>query len=1106
MKKIFTLLFLAVISLGLFAEKQVNGVVLYENGEPVIGASVQAKGTTQGTISDYDGKFEMEVPESVKTLVISYVGMATQEVNAGKNLRIVMKENSEVLQDVVVTGYGNVSKGGYAGSVESVKAEDIEKKNPSDITKALAGEVAGVQVVTSSGQPGTVASIRIRGIGSISASSAPLYVVDGIALDAGSISSIDPSDIASTTILKDATATSLYGSRGANGVIVITTKKGSSNGDEGKIEIDVKAGANMRLLPMYDVIDSPEDYILLAWQSLYNQRFKATADEDGSVKYASNNLYGAIGIPTIYNLWDQPGNLLVDAYDAAGNVRPSFSKDAKRLKQFEKMDSWYNTLFHNGLKFEATAKISGGNEKLNYYTSFGYLKDEGYYTGSDFQRFNTRANVNYQPKKWLKGGLNIQYSYAKISNPVQDDNAANNGFLFVNQIPPIYPVYVYNPVTGEVRTDPKTGGKMYDYGDNGNDNIGEEGGRPYSFGINPAGALEWDKQFTVRHQTVANTFLEFKLYEGLKFTINLGAQYMNNNVKSLTNKYYGDAAGIGRVSQTQYNYLAVTSNQLLEYNKTFSEHTIRVMAGHETTYFTYNMQYGYKKNIAEDNVVELSNGVSMDGVEGYTRTSTLESALATATYEYDDRYHITANYRADGSSKFAKGHRWGHFGSVGGAWSFTNEHFMEGTEAADWLKNGKLRLSWGVLGNQDIGDMMFSDQYNVENVDGGKGYVWSYRGNPDLTWERTSTIDLGLELSISKYLDMQFDYFYKLTDNMLFPRYVAPSLGYGGYYVNDAKMENQGFEFDLKAHAVDTRNIKLDIKLNGGFYRNKMLEMPIDGYDEKTGEPKRMVMSGGMSVGHSIYDWYLPKYAGVSADGEALYVAYYDHDKGNFGHNSAELIDDGVQADNYIGSLHEYRLKHPNADIREQIVSGEESVYAGSTYVGKSAMPDLDGGFGIDFEAYGVTLSVSCSYRIGGYGYDNQYASLMHSDKIGSMNWHKDILNAWVPGTVVTEANKMTIVPRLSNGSDKYANMGSDRFLTSNSFLSLNNINLGYKFPKKWIEKIKLNNLQIWVAADNLAIASARKGYNPMMSGDGSNGYNDYTPLSTVMAGIKVQF
>ena len=420
MKKIFTLLFLAALSLGLYAQKQVSGVVVYDNGEPVIGASIQAKGTTLGTISDYDGKFEMEVPESVKTLVVSYVGMATQEVPAGKNLKITMQENSEVIQEVVVTGYGNVSKGGFAGSVETVKAEDIEKKNPSDITKALAGESAGVQVVTTSGQPGTVADIRIRGIGSISASSSPLYVVDGIPLDAGSISSIDPGDIASTTILKDATATSLYGSRGANGVIVITTKKGSSNGDEGKIEIDVKAGANMRLLPMYDVVDSPEDFVTLAWQSLYTQqRTIAGRQENAAISYANKNLFGSNGIPTIYNLWDKSGNLLIDAYDAAGNVNPSFASDAQRLAQFQNMTSWYNTLFSNGLKLEATAKISGGNEKLNYYTSFGYLKDEGYYTASDFQRFNARANVNYQPKKWLKGGLNIQYSYAAISNPGQ---------------------------------------------------------------------------------------------------------------------------------------------------------------------------------------------------------------------------------------------------------------------------------------------------------------------------------------------------------------------------------------------------------------------------------------------------------------------------------------------------------------------------------------------------------------------------------------------------------------------------------------------------------------------------------------------------------------
>ena len=1108
MKKVFTLLLLVVATLTMYAQKQVSGVVVDTNGDPVIGASIVAKGTTQGTVSDIDGKFEMNVPTTVKTLIVSYLGMSQKEVPAGKNIKVVLEESTEQLEEVMVTGYGTVSKGSYAGSAQAVKAEELEKKNPSEVTKALAGEVAGVQVINSSGQPGSVAGIRIRGIGSISASSEPLYVVDGIPLDAGSISSIDPGDIASLTVLKDATATSLYGSRGANGVVVITTKKGSSHGDDAKIEIDVKGGANMRLLPMYDVISSPEDYVTLCWQSLYNQRYAATnGDETKSVNFANANLYGSKGIPTIYNLWDQAGNLLINPYDAAGNVRPTFSSDAKRLAQFQNMDSWYNTLFHNGLKLEATAKISGGNDKLNYYTSFGYLKDEGYYTASDFQRFNTRANINYQAKKWLKGGLNIQYSYATMSNPVQDDNAANNGFLFVNQIPAIYPVYVYDPVTGQIMTDPNTGGKMYDYGDNGNANIGEEGGRPYSFGINPAGALEWDKQRVVRHQTVANAFLEFKLYEGLKFTINLGAQYLNNRINSLTNKYYGDAAGVGRVANTQYNYLAVTSNQLLEYNKTFSEHTIRLMAGHETTYFTYNMQYGYKKNIVEDNVNELSNGVAMDGVEGYARTSTLESALATVTYEYDNRYHLTANYRADGSSKFSKEHRWGHFGSVGAAWSFTNEAFMD--PAKEWLKNGKLRLSWGVLGNQEIGDMLYTDQYEVTNVDGGKGYVWSYKGNPNLTWERTSTIDLGLEFSLNKYLDIEFDYFYKKTDNMLFPRYVAPSLGYGGYYVNDAAMENQGIEFDLKAHLVDERNIKLDFRLNGGYYRNKMLEMPVDGYNAD-GSEKRMVMSGGMSVGHSTYDWYMVHYEGVSDNGEAMYTAYYDAKKGGFGTTSADLIGAGETGDNYIASVYEYILKNKEAgvetDVRSTTVTGDDYTYAGSNYVGKSAMPDLDGGFGIDFEAYGVTLSISCSYRIGGYGYDNQYAYLMHSEKIGKQNWHKDIANAWTPGTVVTDENRMTLAPRLSNGSDQYANAASDRFLTSNSYLSLNNINLGYKFPKKLIEKIKLNSLQLWVAADNLCIATARKGYNPMMSASGTNGYNDYSPLSTIMGGIKVQF
>ena len=254
MKKIFTLLVLCFLSLGMMAQKQISGLVLDSKNEPVIGASVQVKGTSIGTISDYDGEFLLDVPADATVLVVSFVGMQTQEVAIKERVTVVLHEATEMVQEIVVTGYGNVSKGSFAGSAQAVDAEVIEKKSPTEVTKALAGEVAGVQVINSSGQPGTNATLVIRGVGSLNGSATPLYVVDGVTYD-GDISAIDPGDIASTTILKDATATSLYGSRGANGVVVITTKKGNS-GEEGKIDVDVKYGANMRLLPLYESITS----------------------------------------------------------------------------------------------------------------------------------------------------------------------------------------------------------------------------------------------------------------------------------------------------------------------------------------------------------------------------------------------------------------------------------------------------------------------------------------------------------------------------------------------------------------------------------------------------------------------------------------------------------------------------------------------------------------------------------------------------------------------------------------------------------------------------------------------------------------------------------
>lgn len=1098
MKKLFTLLCFCAMTLMVLADKQVHGVVVDETGEPVIGASIQVVGTSLGTISDANGAFSLSVPNDTKTLKVTYVGKQDTEVEAKANVRVVLRDNAEVIQEIVVTGYGNVAKGSFVGSTQAVDADVIDKKSPSEATSALRGEVAGVQSYTGSAQPGKGTTIVIRGPGSVNASATPLYVVDGMPFD-GDISSIDPSDIASMTVLKDATATSLYGSRGSNGVVLITTKKGTS-GEEGKIDVDVRYGGNMHILPMYDVISTPEEYVLLGWQGMFNAAYSGNIDQ--AMKNANTKMKSFLGQGKgYYNMWNVTGDQLVNTnLYKRGDHQLEFNPAVQRKAGYETLDSWKDAMFRVGQKVDASVKFRGGSEHLTYYTSFGYLLDQGYYKNSDFQRFNVRSNLEYNPKKWLKASLNIQYAYTTM-NAAKQGSDMDNGFAYVNGMPSLYQVYERDE-SGNKIWDPITNTYRFDYG------MHQGYGRPFGSGINPAASLILDQEKNVAHNLVANAGFEIKLYDGLKAVANVSAMYYGAKANDLSNKYYGNAAGIGYVTQQNVNYFVLYAQQQLEYGKTFDVHSIRALVGHETQLSMSDMIYGHKSTIAQPNSPELSNAITMLSVEGNSSSEAMESYLATVSYSYDERYLFTANYRADGSSKFAKDHRWGHFGSVGIGWNFTNESFTEPIQ--EWVRNGKLRLSWGVLGNQEIGNYYYSDHYSIVNADGNGtlGYVWTYKGNPNLTWERSQVLDLGLEFDISKYLSAEIDYFYKYTDNLLFSRYVAPSLGYAGIYVNDGAMSNQGIEFQFKAHAVDTRNVKLDIRLNGAHYANKMVKMPTDHYEDGVAVP--MVMSGGMSVGHSGYEYYLPEYAGVDpTTGQAQYYVYYDANKydweaqGGFDPSNSDLEEATIAENgtpNYINSVHEYELKNPNANIQKTVVSGSASTYAGSTYVGKSALPALDGGLGLDLEVYGVTLSVSTSYRIGGYGYDNSYAQLMSTDQIGQYNWHVDIRNAWTPFHTDTD------IPRLSNGADKYATMASTRFLTSNSYFAINNISLGYRFPKKLIEKIKLQSLQFNVSADNLAIASARKGYNPMTSFSGSSDSYQYTPLTAITGGFKLTF
>lgn len=1090
MRKLTLLLASLIFSIGaVFAqEKTISGQVVdaSNNNETVIGASIVVKGAeTVGTVTDYNGNFTITLPAGTSKLIVQYMGLATQEVEAKDGMVIRMEADAEVLEEVMVVAYGTSTKKSFTGSAKVVSGETLEKKNPSEVSKALAGEIAGVQVVSSTGQPGTSASIRIRGIGSVNSSTAPLYVVDGIPYE-GDISSIDPSDIASTTVLKDATATSLYGSRGSNGVILITTKKGTS-GQGGKIDVDVKYGGNMRLIPLYNTIQDPQQYVELVWEGLKNI--------SPSPEIASKILFDRAGggLPAAYNMWSTPGNQLISP--ATGKFFNGISLKQGLIDDPER--GWSKEIFRNGQKMDATLKIHGGSDKTTYYTSFGYLKDEGYYIGSDFNRFSARANIDHQAKKWLRGNVNMSYAYSTINSPGQSSNM-NNGFAYVNECPPIYPVFQRDE-NGNRVADPKLSTKdktvyAYDYGDV---NVaGEPVGRLYGNGINPAGALQYDKQRTEQHQFTGNAMLEVTFYKGLKFTANFGSQYVSAYSSDLTNSYYGDAANVGRISKQFGGYFSFLFNQILSYNTTIAnDHYLDVKAIHETSYIKNQAMAAGKDYTARPDGLELGNAVQMSHITSNSSTLTLDSYLAQVNYNYKERYFINGNLRADGSSRFARGHRWGVFGAVGAAWLVSNEDFMSDVNL---LKNFKIKASWGVLGNQEISTFLYTNQYSIENVDGNIGYVKTYVGNPDLTWEQSNNVNAGIEFSLGKYLDAEIDYFYKRTTNMLFPRYVAPSLGYSYYYVNEGAIDNQGVEFQFNVHAVNTSKVKLDVRLNGAYYNNKVTDMPTDNTGEK------MQMNGGWSLGHSLYDYYMHEFAGVDPQtGKSLYTVYYDPNK--LKGAEFKLYDD------YIPSVHQYILDNykdddklqqylDNPDMILKTTTTDNNQYASSFYVGKSAIPVLSGGFGLDLSVYGVDFSASFQYSLGGYGMDYSYLTLMHSGRGGTTNWHEDILNRWQqPGDI-------TDVPRLSNGNDLDANSGSTRFMVSSNYLSLSNVRIGYSFPTKMIEKIKLSNLNLWVAADNLFCLSVRDGYVPMASFTGQSSTYQYTPLSTIMGGIKFSF
>lgn len=1073
---ILTLFLAFMIQFSFAQEKTITGVVTSaEDGLPLPGATVVVEGTTRGTSTDLDGKYSIGATPGEK-LVFSSISMAKQVVLVGSSnvINIKLEAESELIDVVTINvGYSSATKEGFTGTATKINTENIEAKTVSNISQALRGEVAGVNVFTGSGAPGSDATIRIRGFGSVNGNRDPLYVVDG-APYSSDISSINPADIEDIVVLKDAAATSIYGSRGANGVILITTKKGKAG--QSIVTVDLKTSVNSLMLPNYDVITSPEEYIELSWRSL---RTKASLlGEANPAAWASNNLYGtAEGIDPAYNIWNVSGDQLIDP--ATGKFNTGVGRKYTPTK-------WSDAAFGTGVRSEANIQFSGGNDKTRYATSFGYLNDEGYTINSNYTRYTTRISLEHKPKDWLKMSGGIGYTGARYTNSSDDEGSSGssgNIFALTNTTPAIYDVYLRD-TNGDLVADPIFGGWQYDYGN-----------MPYNRrawnSTNGIADAHYDMSRDDSSTLLGNFNIGVDFTDWLSFETRYSGQHQNYDSTSRSNPFYGGWAGdygyLYRAMDTRTNQNFL---QLLRFNEKFGEHNVEAFVAHESTEWKRKSMSAAATHAVLPFSTDLSQYTSPYGrANSFTQGWSLESYFAQLTYNYSQKYHLTASVRRDGSSRFIE-NKWGTFWSAGIGWVLSKESFMEKASFIDFMK---LKASYGWIGDQGT-DLMYGWQLSTINQTADGSYSFSpsnEMANPNLTWETSKITQFGIESTwFNNTLDLNVDYYIKSTEDLFFTQTLPPSSGYTYKRFNDGKLENSGLEFDIALHIIKAKSaedFKLSLGVNGEMLTNKITEMPMDEL-----EGKRKVIDGSYSVGHSIYDWYMAEWAGVDpATGAAMWNMYYNdsNDNGIFDAN-----------DEVIRNMVLYMDANPDANVQKTTTTN----YAQTTslYVGKSAIPKVRGSFRLNAAYKNFDLTAQFSYNIGGYVYDNGYAQLMDNGSlIGADNWHTDMKNSWQqPGDV-------TNVPRMSAGytTDTQFNAVSTRFLTKADFVSLNNLRLGYTLPNRFIEKLHLSKLNLYVSGDNLMMLSARKGLNPTTLISSSNS-GIYMPMTTFSFGAKVEF
>lgn len=1052
MKKLyFFIAFMLLMGFYSVAQVQITGTVTAsKDGLSIPGVSVVVQGVeTIGTATDIDGKYTISVPETAVNLVFSSVGMkqAIVPINGQTVINVVMEDEVLEMDEVIVVAYGTSKKESFTGSAKMVSNETIEKRVVTSVTKALEGTVPGIQTTSGGGQPGAGISIRVRGFGSINASSSPLYVVDGVPYD-GFINALNPDDIESISVLKDASASALYGARGANGVVIITTKRGDDS--EPTVRFKATFGTASRAVEQYETVDA-KTYMELMYEGRVNEIIALGETEADARDFALNGGGGYESYMDVlggeqYNIFDVSSELLID---------PATGKMVSNAKERFSQDDWFEEATReDNLRSEYQLSVTGGSKKTQYLISMSYLDDKGIVSNSNFTRYSGRLNVDSQVKEWVKTGMSANFSSTDQNYLTNSGTSYNNIWYSTLAIGPIYPVYQRDASDNFVLD--ASGNRVYDYGED----------RPYASNFNSIATLYDDLKNRKYDNLSGRTFLildtekEIPVLEDIKFTVNFGFDFMNGNRLDYSNPYHGDARAIhGAASKYNYRTFSYTFNQLLNYNKEFGDHTIDVLLGHEFYNYEFNYFRADKQNFLFEGFYELDGAATTTGASSYKDLYRVDSYLSRINYNYAGKYYLDASWRTDGSSRFNEDYRWGQFWSAGASWRISEESFMQ---SFDWLTNATLKASYGSQGNDALlsggVDNYYAWQsfYGFGYANAANGGVWlSTLENKEVEWEKNKNFNIGLESKFINRISFGVEYFQRTTSDLLLYRPKATSTGFNGYWDNVGEMVNKGMDFDLSAQIL-TGDFTWNLGGQLSFVRNEVTKLVTEGQELVNG-------SYIIKVGEPINSFYLPTSAGIDPlTGNQLYL-----------------------------------IKERDADgnvIGEHITDSYDEAAANKEIHG-SRTPDFYGSITNSFTYKGFDLSILTTYSVGGYVLDGVYSSLLGTRNPGG-NLHVDMERRWQqPGDV-------TDIPRLELGAVNYTT--NDRLIDA-SYFSIKNVTLGYTLPKNVAEKLRLKSCRVFFTGDNLMLFSKLKGMDPQYNFTGGQNYA-YTPLRVLSAGIDIKF